>query len=264
MIKYLVYFKVSLQDVYAYRADFFLFMAINTVFFYVAIALWSAVYQSTGDSEISSYTLSNIITYYLITGLLFRLDLSSSMFLSADIWGGYFTNDYIKPWNIVLVHFIIVLADLFFGMITFLPFFVIMAFTSFQHISLPTFPNFIFFIAVVILSLIMNYCFNLILHALTFHYGDQRSQIALANYIATFLAGAVFPISFLSGWVRDLLLALPFKFLFFTPTEIFLNKVSVAESQVYIAEIAIWIMIFFGISQLVYRTGIKKYSGTGR
>jgi len=264
MTKYLVYFKVCLQDVYAYRADFFLFMAINTVFFFVAIALWTSVYQSSGNAEISNYTLSNIITYYLITGLLFRFDLTHSMYLGWDIWSGYFTNDRIKPWNIITVHFISTLSDIFFGIITFIPFFAIMAFYSFEYINLPTATNLIYFVIVVALSLVMNFFFNLILHALTFHFGDQASQIGLVNYITAFLAGAIFPISFLSGWVRDLFMALPFKFLFFTPTEIFLNKVSTSESQVFIAEIIVWILIFYGIFKLVYKTGIKKYTGTGR
>lgn len=264
MKKYLSYLRVNLISISAYKADFILYMAINTVFFYVAIALWIAVYKSSGSSEISNYTLANTITYYLITGLLFRLDLTHSMYLGEEVWSGYFTNDLIKPWNVIFIHFIASLSDLLFGIISFLPFFIFMAFTSFKYINLPSAGNLLIFLVMVGLSLIMNFCFNLILHAFTFHFGDQNSQIELINYLTSFLAGAYVPIVFLSGWIRNLFLMLPFKFLFFVPTEVFLGKVSVQQSITYIIEMIVWILIFYGVFLVVYKTGIKKYTGTGR
>ena len=62
MQKYLSYFQISLKSMYAYKGDFFLYMAINMVFFYVSIALWSTVYKSGGLTTIDNYTLSNTIT----------------------------------------------------------------------------------------------------------------------------------------------------------------------------------------------------------
>lgn len=264
MSKYLAYFKVCLIDVYAYRTDFFLYMAINTVFFYVAVALWMAVYHYSGNAEIGDYTLANTITYYFITGLLFRLDLTHSMYLAEEIWSGYFTNDLIKPWNVIVVHFIAAISDLVLGIATYLPFLIFMACTTFKYINIPSLSNFLLFIIVVALSLIMNFCFNLILHVLTFHYGDQTTQIELINYITSFLAGAYIPITFLSGPIKNLFLMLPFKFLFFTPTEIYLGKVSATQTLSYIVEIIIWSLLFYGIFKLIYRSGIKKFTGTGR
>ena len=264
MSKYLAYFKVCLIDVYAYRADFYLYMAINTVFFYVAVALWVAVYHYSGHAEIGDYTLANTITYYFITGLLFRLDLTHSMYLAGEIWNGYFTNDLIKPWNVILVHFIAAISDLALGIATYMPFLIFMAFTTFKYINIPSFSNLLLFIIFVAFSLIMNFCFNLILHALTLHFGDQTTQIELVNYITSFLAGAYIPITFLSGWVKNLFLLLPFKFLFFTPTEIFLGKIEPSQSLVYMIEIILWSLLFYGVFKLVYRSGIRKYTGTGR
>ena len=264
MSKYLAYLRVNLINIYAYRADFFLYMGLNTVFFYISIALWAAVYTSSGAETISSYTLSDMITYSFMTSLLFRLDLTHSLYLGEDIWGGYFANDLIKPWNIVLVHFTCTLSDLFFSVVTYLPFFVIMYLTSFKMINLPTTANLIWFLIIVAASLIMNFFFNLILHALTFHFGDQESQIHLINYITSFLAGAIFPIALLSGWVKELFMALPFKLQFAIPAEAFLGKISPAESLGYAIEAIVWCLIFYLIFHFVYKSGLKKFTGTGR
>lgn len=264
MKKYLEYLRISLITSFAYKADFTFYMAINMVFFYISIALWGAVYHSTSNGVIDNYTLSNTITYFLITAILWRLDLTNSLFLGEDIWGGYFSNDLIKPWNVVFTHFVYTLSDLMIGLLTFTPFFIIMAITAHKMVSWPSGINLIYFLITTILGLAMNFMFNLILHSITFHFGDQEAQIGLVNYITSFLAGGVFPIIFIPGILRTIFLALPFKFLFFVPAEIYLGKMS--ASQIYLGwlQLAIWIVIFYAIYRFVYSSGLKKYSGTGR
>lgn len=248
----------------AYKADFFLYMSINIIFYYTAVALWFSVYKASGITEISSYTLSNTITYMLLSGLLFRLDLSNSVYLSDNIWDGYFTNDLIKPWSVTIINFVSTLTDVLMGILTFAPFFIIMIFSTYKLLDLPSLFNLTCFLVTVFFAFLMNFYFNMMLHSLTFHFGDQQPLIEMTNYITSFLAGAVFPIVFLSGFVKTLFLALPFKYLFFVPSEIFLGKMNINEIIHSWLMILIWTFVFFVAFRLVYMSGVKKYSGTGR
>lgn len=255
---------MCIRNMLAYKADYFLYMLINTVFFYISIALWLTVYRENGIENISQYTLSNIITYNLLTTLIFRFDMMNTIYLGNEIWTGKFTNDYIKPWNVTFIHFIACASDIIMGLITFVPFLLIMYFSSFNLISLPASQNLLPFFVTLILATIMNFFFNMIFHAMTFHYGDRRSMIELVNFISSFLAGSMFPLSFLSGTIKNIFLALPFKYIFFIPIEIFLGKITMRQAIYSWPIIIMWAGIFYAIYRLVYIAGIKKYEGTGR
>src|SRR3989339_633676 len=264
MQKYLSYFQISLKSMYAYKGDFFLYMAINMVFFYVSIALWSTVYKSGGLTTIDNYTLSNTITYYLISVLIFRFDINNALYFAEEIWSGEFTNNVMRPWNVISSYFLLMVSDIFMGLLSFIPFLIFMVLTSYQFINIPTIGNLIFFCITLLAAFIMNFFFNLILHSLTFYFGDQYAQIELTNYVTSYFAGAIFPIAFLSGALKEIFMILPFKFLFFIPAEIFLGKVSVHQMLLYWAEILVWIGIFYLIFSIVYNRGLKLYHGTGR
>lgn len=248
----------------AYKADFILFMAINTAFFYVSLALWLTIYRTTGQTEISSYTLSNTVTYYLLTTLIYRFDIAGTIYLGEEIWNGSFTNDLIKPFNMAFIHFLAALSDTAIGLLSFLPFLLIMSLSSIDYISLPTPTNLLMFILTISLAMIMNFFFNMILHALTFHFGDRQSLIELVSHISSFLAGGVFPLAFLSGWTEKAFLALPFKYLFSVPIEVFLGKMDLSQILSAWMGIGLWTILFYVIFRWVYNTGLKKYSGTGQ
>ncbi len=248
----------------AYKADYFLYMLINTVFFYISIALWVTVYKASGVDQISTYTIANTITYYLLTTLIFRFDMMNTIYLGNEIWTGQFTNDYIKPWNITFIHFLACIADIALGLITFLPFLIFMYFSSFKLITLPSVQNALLFIITLILAMIMNFFFNLIFHAFTFHHGDRRSLIELINFVTSFMAGSMFPLAFLSGTIKNIFMVLPFKYIFYIPIEVFLGKMTTHQIILTWPTIIAWSVLFFLIYKIVFATGIKKYEGTGR
>lgn len=255
---------MCLRSFAAYKADYFLYMAINMVFFYISIALWLTVYKSGNISDINSYTISNTITYYLLTSLIFRIDLSNAIYLGEEIWSGQFTNDLVKPWRVISVHLMATLGEVIINLISFIPFLLFMMLTSARYISVPSLLNFSAFIVTLVLAFAMNYFFNLIFHSLTFRYGDRSTMISLVNFVSSFLAGAVFPLAFLSGVYFKFITLLPFKYLFHTPIEIFLGKMSFNQILSSWAHILVWTILFYIIFKIVYTTGLKRYDGVGR
>jgi ABC-2 type transport system permease protein len=104
----------------------------------------------------------------------------------------------------------------------------------------------------------------MIFHAMTFHYGDRRSLIELIDFVSGFLAGSMFPLAFLSSDIKNIFTILPFKYLFFTPIEIYLGKLNQQEIISSWLAILAWGIIFYFIFKVVYSTGLIKYEGTGR
>lgn len=264
MRKYWAYFITVIKVNTAYKADYFLSLILDAVFFFISFALWKAIFTEGNLQTIDTYSLRDTVTYFFVTAILFRLDASDSIYLGSTIWNGFFTNDLIKPWSITLVSIMDALADKFFTIIMFVPVAILIFISAHHYIILPQWPNLIMFIVSVILAFFMMMTFNLTIHALTFRFGDQDANIELFNYIAIFLAGATFPLSFLPTHIFAIFNLLPFKNVFFVPIQIFLGKMPIDQIYQGWFETIIWTIAFYLIYKIIYKKGVKLYTGTGR
>lgn len=264
MNKYWVYFMVSFKNTLAYKADFIIFIIANMIFFFIYFALWKNIYTSSGITEISNYSLSQTITYYFIVALIFRFDPVDSMYLGQTIWNGNFTNDLIKPWNAIFVDIVYTFNELLFSALLYIPFGLFIFATAHQYINISSPVNLIYFLITLILSVFLAMSFYYIIHAFCFHFGDQNANLGLISYIVAFLAGAFFPLAFLPGALKTVFYLMPFKFLFDVPTNIYLGKLTQVEIFSSWGQMILWTILFFSIFYVVYKTGIKKYTGTGR
>lgn len=264
MRQYVAYFQVSFKNLSTYKADFIIYIIANMVFFFIFFALWKNIYSASGITEINTYSLSNTITYYFITSFIFRLDPTFAMYLNDTIWNGNLTNDLIKPWSAILVDILFTLAELLLRILLYLPFCLFIFIFALGYINLPSFPNLIYFSMTVFLGIFLGIAFYEIIHALCFHFGDQEANISLVSYIVSFLAGGFFPLAFLPQGLKTFFNLLPFRFLFDAPANIFLGKLSMAEILSVWGQMIIWTLLFFGIFLIIFKKGLKKYTGTGR
>jgi len=264
MLKYLIYYKVAFKDILAYKADFIIYIIANMVFFFVYFAIWKNIYTSTSTIEIHNYTLINTVTYYFVTSFIFRLDPTGAMFLNETVWMGTFTNDLIKPWSAVLIDISYTLAELSVRVLLYLPFCLFIFIVAFNYLSLPSLGNLVYFLITVILGIFLNIAFYEIFHALCFHFGDQEANISLLNYLVALPAGGLFPLAFLPETLHKITNVLPFRFLFDTPANIYLGKLTTSEIVSSWGQMILWIVLFFLIFYFIYRSGLKKYTGTGR
>lgn len=264
MKKYLTYFIVSFKAFSTYKADFLVGIIFNLAFFFIYLAVWKAVFTGTSGTEINTYTLASTITYYFIVTMIFRFDVTDRIWMGQEIWNGNFTNDLVKPWNAIGINILVTLSELLIELMLFLPFAALIFIIAHDLIILPSVLYGFLFVGTLILGIFLNFMINLCLHALTFHFGDQEGNISLVNYLISFLAGSFFPLAFLPGPIKDFFMSLPFRFLFDFPANVFLGKIPVTEVYSGWIQMFGWGMLFMGLLIFIYKTGLKKYTGTGR
>lgn len=264
MNKYLTYFNVSFRAFFTYKADFLVGIIFNLIFFFIYFSLWKAIYTGSGQEVINNYTLTSTISYYFIVTLIFRFDVSGRIWLGNDIWNGNFTNDMVKPWNAIIIQILVTLSELAIELILYIPFAIFIFIFAFSYLALPALPIFLFFLVTLILVLFLNFAINLSIEALTFHFGDQEGNGNLINYLISFLAGGIFPLAFLPEHLKNIFMALPFRYLFDFPANVFLGKIPTNEIFIGWLQMIIWGLAFTGLFIFIYKTGLKKYTGTGR
>jgi len=263
--KYFAYLKTSVKVNTAYVANYFLLVSFDLIYFFVFFSLWTTVYKSGNIGNIAGYTISGIISYYFISEIIFKFtDVASSIYLNWQIWSGYFTNDLIKPWNVLVISYIDAFSEKALNLLVATPAIFIMYMVARQYVALPSWVNLFYLIVTIGLSFVMNCAFNICLHVLCLKFGDQESNIELANYLTLFLAGAFFPLAFLPAKIETFFNLLPFKYIFYVPANIFLGKMSLHEIITSWVMILGWTAVFVLTYKIIYKHTIKYYSGTGR
>lgn len=264
MKKYWVYFLVSLKSESTYKADFILSMAADMVFFFINFIVWKTIYTTGNISSIDNYTLTNTVTYFFVTSLIFRLDASNFLYLGYSIWDGYFTNDLVKPWYVKLADPIICYADMFLNFLLYVPLMLFMLVFTHSFVVLPGLTQLIYFGITLFLALTFGLIINLSFHTLTFFFGDQDNNISIFNYIIAFLAGGFLPLAFLPDTLGKILHVLPFRFLFDVPVNVYLGKIGIDQLLGIWGQMILWMFAFYVIFHYLFKFGLRRYSGVGR
>lgn len=264
MKKYLIYYNKLLKTNFVYAPNFFFTQILDLVFFLTFFFLWKNVYQSSGIEIISGYTLTGLITYYFATEFIFRFDVIESIYLNWDIWEGTFSNWVIKPAKVAILYMTDPLVEKTIAVALALPIFALSYLIAKDYINLPSLQIWGLFAVTLLLSFILNILFNFCLHAFCFRFGDQENNIELINFISLFLAGGFFPLSFVPGILGQILNYLPFKYLMFVPANTFLGKYSFDQIALGWLTMIAWIVILYFTFKIIYKNGLKYYSGVGR
>lgn len=264
MRKYIRYFWTNFHEEATYKADFIFFVGTEAIFFIVFYFIWTNVYQKTGVTSISNFSLSSTITYYFLAGILFRMNPALGMYLNRAIWNGELTNELAKPYSVSLIYLVSGLSLMFVQLIAYLPFAGLLLLFAGKYVIFTSTANLLYFILAMLLSSLMGITFYLILHSLCFYFGDQDANISLLDYLIAFMGGALFPLKFLPTGLYQAFSYLPFKYLFDFPANIYLGNISGERMWLGFLEMLVWFVVFYCIYVLLFRNGLKKYAAIGR
>ena len=80
---------------------------------------------------------------------------------------------------------------------------------------------------------------------------------------AFIFAGQIAPLALLPGPLQTIALVLPFGYMLGVPAEILQGAVDVPTAIVLISVQAVWVVIFYALLQVVWRVGVRQYTGVG-
>lgn len=77
------------------------------------------------------------------------------------------------------------------------------------------------------------------------------------------LSGWVAPIALMPGWLQALAVVFPFRYTTAVPVEIAIGKLQGEAMWVEIGLQALWVFIGAGAAQMLWRKGLRQYTGVG-
>ena len=258
--------RTSIAERLAYRGDFMFATLVRFLPIVTQIFLWGAIYSSTTQRTINSYTYEEMVAYYLLAMVAraFSSMPGLSTGIAREVRDGTIKKYLTQPidmlgylfWHRVahkLVYYAVATAP-----------FALVFWLCRDYFS--GWPDGLT-IAAWILSLLMAFLIGFLLESLiglvAFWFLEVSSLVFIYMMINYFLSGHMIPLDWLpsplSEWVRYL----PFKYLAYFPAAIMLDRYTHPELLKELLQELMWVIVLLAANRIAFARGVRRYGAFG-
>jgi ABC-2 type transport system permease protein len=263
MLKYFIIAKNTLQVYFTYRLSFLFWRLQIVISFLIFYYLWSAV--AVGKQFLGSYTIPQIYSYfvigYIIRALVFTTRTGD---IGGDIQTGELTSLLLKPIGIIKYYFSRDLSDKLFNLVFMLVEFSLLLLFLRPQLIAPTLPDFLLFLASLLIAVVLFFFYSLIISFLTFWTETAWSSRFLFGVVfINLFSGQYLPLDLLPRPIFHLLNYTPFPYLYYYPVRFWLGK-ETGPQAFFILLISFLILVFFYLlAHFLWVRGKLRYQAYG-
>ncbi len=266
MAKLWAVFKVVFLERMAYRTNFFLQILSGILSSLIVIFLWMAVYRSAGRGSIGGFSLGEMITYLLGSGLIntFILTTAENPETSQNIQDGTLSFLFLQPVSPYGIWFMRDLGGKTFNLLLGMAGYGVI-FLFFREYLVPGFSaqSMMPFGAAVLTGSILQFLFFEALSLLSFWIENTYGIRFTMRVVMEVLGGAIIPLSLLPDFLRIIAACLPFQYLVYFPMEIYLGKISGTGILLEFLKEGGWIAGLMLTNWTIWRKGVRRYVAMG-
>lgn len=268
--KYRGFIKGSILNVFAFKFEIFGWILQSILSLALLVFLWFAIFKEKGDlnTPINGYTYAQMIYYQimvLITGL-WTSQSSSFDLLTDDIREGNISISLTKPVSYRGRCLSCSIGNSIANFFLFaLPLYIIaiLICTFALNMPFPAWYNIIFYLICGVLAIVLFDSFDFLLGQLGFITNSLFGIYVIKGTLLSFLSGAMIPFSFFPGWMRDILIYLPFTGLSSTPINIYLGYYTITDSLIKLSISFGWAVVIYFLSIYANHIMIKHAEVAG-
>lgn len=262
MKKYFSILGITLQEIFTYRLNMFMWRVRQVFVFLIPFFIWRAVLG--GGGNIYGYSFAAIMTYLFGTTVLRSLVMGSrTVDLGWMINSGNLTIPLMRPFGIFRFFFLRDLADKLFNLSFILIEIPLLFFLFRPPVFIQTSPLVLLYAAVSTgLAVLIYFYINIIFGSIGFWSRDVWAPRFLLMVIMEIATGAMFPLDMLPQFLQRVMLATPFPYLLYVPLKIYLSQDPSIWFHLLYA--FLWTIVLGIITHYVWQKGIKSYEAEGR
>lgn len=255
--RYKPFVSAGIQELITYRVNFFLYRIGDVMGAFVAFYLWKAVFDSSHQSLIQGFTLSDMTLYIImsfVTNLLTKSD--SSFMIGWEVKDGSIIMRLLRPVHFAMSYLFTEIGSRWLVFVSVgLPFVILIA--GLKLLSGEYFLQIVLITTVYLLSLILafliNFFFNICFGFSAFVFKNLWGSNLLKNSLVAFLSGSLVPLTFFPKIIAELLSFLPFSSLIYTPVMVIIEKYSMSQMIQALSLQLFWLFIMIALSQLIWK-----------
>lgn len=253
--------KQNAKECLYYRFDLLLYIFNFIIEITVYVFIWLAIYNNGG--QILNMPFEKVTTYYiLVVSLDPIISWGINEIMGEAIREGEILRELLNPISYFSYYFGIRIGELIESVIVGILTFVICSLLF--GVLLPVgILNFIFFILIVCLSVIVVYFFELILGMTAFYTNSIWGVEVFKRAILTIFCGMLAPITLFPEFLQKIANFLPFKDCIYTPISIYFGDLNNIEILQVLLKQCIWIVVLYIIAKLLFNKAIKNITING-
>jgi ABC-2 type transport system permease protein len=266
MQKYWHIVTVGIQNNLTYRFNFLARTVFGFIPLMAIIFVWKAIYAGKGGADVGSYSLPQMISYYLIVTIVDALTAVSEddWQIAADIKDGNISQFLLKPINYLGYRLCLFLSGrMTYIAVTAVPL-VLFIFCFRKYFVLP--PNWTAlgcFLLSTSLTALLQFFTSYAMAMLAFWVLEVSTFIFILYAFEYIASGHLFPLDILPPALERVLHYTPFPYQMYFPVSIYMGRTSGTELLHGLAAQAGWVVVAWVIASAAWKRGIKKYSAVG-
>jgi ABC-2 type transport system permease protein len=266
MKKYFHVLNIGVQNNLTYRFNFLARTLFGFSPLVAVLFVWRTIYSGNGQgSTIGTYTLAEMISYYLVVTLVDALTAvnEDDWQIAADIKDGNISQFLLKPIDYLTYR----LCLFFSGRLTYLAVAAVplaLFILSFhQYFVLPHWNTFGFFLLSTMLTALLQFFTSYTMAMLAFWVLEVSTFIFILFAFEYIASGHLFPLDILPPGLERVLFFTPFPYQLYFPVSIYMGKTSGTNMLSGLLIQGLWVVVAYGLARFAWMRGIKKYSAVG-
>jgi len=257
--KYRVIARVSFSNAIAYRASTLSRFCFYTLFIYIFMSLWRAIYR---EGSVHGYGYAQVVWYLVITEFItFACGTGVLNHMNDDVKSGAIAYQLGRPAHYVLYQFANALGQILLNMVCFG---VLACALGILFVGpLPGFRPFVLLPLVlsVGLGLVINF-FLLMLIGLSAFVVEDNFALYLIYQKLNFMFGLFLPLEFLPAWLQPVARNLPFPYIYWAPAKMLVDY-SPEIFRELISRQAVWAAVSVALAFLGYYLCVRRLQVNG-
>lgn len=257
--KYIEIAKISLSNSLVYRANIISRFCFYTIFIFVFMNLWKAIYNEGG---VNGYSYVQVLWYLILTEYI-SFTCTSNIYntMNDEVKTGAIAYQISRPMHYVLFQFANSLGQLlvnafFFGILAIALGFVFAGpLTGFCWIGIPV------MVLSIILSIILNYYFMMLIGLSAFIVEENFAMFLIYQKLG-FMLGMFLPVEFLPAWLQPIAKSLPFSYIYWAPAKLFVDFSYEIAFDLILRQV-IWVGLVIFLVMLFYRRCERRLQVNG-
>ncbi len=262
---YLTFSKNTFQKNLSYRANTIIFFLGELMILLVTFYLWKAIYKSSDSMIIKGFTLNEMVVYVLIsfiTQIIVNADIG--YLISREVKDGSIAINLIRPINYQKRMFFESLGNLMYNFIVvFIIGFTAVTILQVSYNGKISLGNIVLYLISIFTGFIINFYYSYVFGLLSFKITNMWGLTQVMNAISQLLSGALIPIVFFPNWMQGFFNFLPFSSMIYTPSMIYLGKLTNIEVVKAIFIQFLWVIILMIIGKYMWKALIKELTILG-
>jgi ABC-2 type transport system permease protein len=264
--KYWHAISIGIQNNLTYRFNFLARSLFGLIPLTAVIFLWRTIFSSNGSGTVSSYTLPQMITYYLLVTLVDALTAvnEDDWQIAADIKDGNISQFLLKPIDYMTFRMCLFLS----GRLTYMAVAALPLAGFFfwlrDYFVLPAdWFTFSCFVGSLCMTAMLQFFLSYTMAMLAFWVLEVSTFIFILFAFEYIASGHLFPLDILPHGIERVLYFTPFPYQLYFPVSIYMGKVTGGELTRGLLIQLGWVVAVYFLARFAWHRGIKKYSAVG-